>query len=177
MGLIIVLALLVFIRMIRGEMKTVLPLTFALTFIWTVSGFLGVIPSLKPLKMAQELRQEYARLDLVRPADGGPVLHSPTFTEPSLVFEMGTDVSLANVEAALDPGHMARGDLVLLNRLNPEDNQTERLYLDIAEANSMCPRVLWLFDGLNYVKSDAVKLALMKAEPCLDVEDLSGSGE
>lgn len=114
-----------------------------------------ILPKLDHIFVAKRMAQSFETQDLTLPRQGGPTILSPTFTEPSLVYYLGTDIKLGDkiTDADLKPGA-----IILLDK-NREESKEWRESIG-------CRTDLFTLSGLNYSKGDEVELSALRLKAC-----------
>lgn len=123
------------------------------------------LPSLTQLNISRMLETALRDNGIKTPVTNITVL-STQFTEPSLVYRLGTGISLGRPDERLAMLDMKAGDIVILDRVRTETEDYETKLADKLLEQNLCLTSLHIIKGFNYAKGDAVELDILKAEPC-----------
>jgi len=121
-------------------------------------GFL--LPSLSDLSLANKVERALIAKNKKLPREGGPLVLSPNFTEPSLVYRLGTQIVLGGkikFDTPFTPGTL------LINDLKKPQN---KIFLEKVKIAGNCTEILTHVDGFNYVKGKAVDLQILEVIAC-----------
>ena len=100
------------------------------------------------------------------PRQGGPRILSPHFTEPSLVYRLGTSIILGDKINGVAENDPKLTDLIILDQNQPNFAALlEGLRMAYA-AENLCPVQKAEVKGTNYSKGDEVELRIYQAEIC-----------
>lgn len=119
-----------------------------------------LLPSLSDLRPSPRVAAALQAKGIALPREGGPTVLSPTFTEPSLVYHLGSKVLLGgrvDVSAPLTPGTILVLDL---------DDARTAAFIQSVDSKGNCRRPLDKIDGYNYSDGDAVALSLSEITVC-----------
>jgi len=126
-----------------------------------------IIPHLSQLRLAPRIMNAFHANDIILPRDGGPLVRSPHFTEPSLVYYLGKNMLLG--KHALDfTQHPLRHDHIWI--LDMRQTNAKKIHTDLerlATQNNKCLQHYSEVRGLNYSKGlsdeigDSVQLAIV----------------
>ncbi len=124
------------------------------------------LPSLIPLQISAQVRAVFAGNGIPTPVSNITVL-STQFTEPSLVYRLGTGILLGQPDERLAELDLSAGDIVLLDRNRKETEDYEIKLAEKLALSELCLTSLKSVKGFNYAKGDVVKLDILRAQPCL----------
>ena len=93
-------------------------------------------------------------------------IFSPQFTEPSLVYRLGSHIKLGRAQERLTQINFGAGDVVIFDRMRPETQIYEMQLLDVLRTQNLCLNSLNVVDGFNYAKGREVKLDLLNVILC-----------
>ncbi len=120
-----------------------------------------ILPNLDKLQVSHNIEAALQDSNILLSRQNGPAVFSPHFTEPSLVYRLGTNIVLGDkTEEAIASG-LKSGDILLFDTASPE-NQIKLQQLRA----STCFKDMTNIKGLNYSKGDEVNIAILKATPC-----------
>jgi len=117
----------------------------------------GLIPRLEPLFLSKDIADalDKARLS-PRSGAAGPVALTG-YSEPSLIFQLGTTTELTGGEGAADAVSEGRPAVV--------ESRQEDSFRSAMTALGLTPRPVAVVEGLNYSDGDRERLTLYRGEP------------
>jgi len=124
-----------------------------------------VLPSLETLLVTQNIQKSFTRHNIKMPINGGEIIYSPHYTEPSLIYHFGKSTRLGD-QVDLNSASLAPKSILLLDR---KSDQTRELMIEAVSAgskNNLCWTELDIVKGLNYSKGKEVEIAILRADPC-----------
>ncbi len=142
--------------------KTRLALSAGLLSVLIISPltYQVLLPSLSKLRLADRVVSEMRAHGIKLPREGGPTVLAHNFTEPSLVYHLGTAVRLGDqikLDSSLTPG------TIIISDVAREDSMD----FDTAfNAAGLCRERFAKFDGFNYSHGDPVTLEMSEITPC-----------
>lgn len=117
----------------------------------------GLIPRLEPLFLSKDIADALDRTRLSpRSGAAGPVALTG-YSEPSLIFQLGTATQLTTGEGAADAVSEGRPAVV--------ESREEKPFRDAMAALELTPRPVAVVEGLNYSDGDQEKLTIYRGEP------------
>ena len=117
----------------------------------------GLIPRLEPLFLSKDIADALDRTRLSpRSGAAGPVALTG-YSEPSLIFQLGTATELTDGEGAADAVSVGRPAVV--------ESREEKPFREAMTALGLTPRPVAVVEGLNYSDGDQEKLTLYRGEP------------
>ena len=119
-----------------------------------------LLPSLSEVRLADRVVAEMRAKNIKLTREGGPLVLAHNFTEPSLVYHLGSDVRLGDqikLDSSISP------DTVLITDVAREDAASFDTRL--LEAG-LCHKEFAKFDGFNYSRGDPVTLRLSQIVVC-----------
>ena len=123
-----------------------------------VGAYAYILPNLTEFRTSEYLAAELERF---APNVESNLIHSPHYTEPSLVYHVGTDINLKAREVDLSDG-----SLVILNTRRQETENLGRVLSDAAEKRGLCLATSKPVKGFNYSKGNPLDLVILKEVPC-----------
>ncbi|MEP3655273.1 MAG: glycosyltransferase family 39 protein [Litorimonas sp.] len=123
-----------------------------------VGAYAYILPNLTEFRTSEYLTAELERF---APNVESSLIHSPHYTEPSLVYHVGTDIHLKAREVDLSDG-----SLVILNTRRQETENLGRVLSDAAEKRGLCLATSKPVKGFNYSKGNPLDLVILKEVPC-----------
>jgi len=123
------------------------------------------LPAMKQLRIGQAVETAFRKNGIETPVSGMTVL-STQFTEPSLVFHLGTSILLGKQDERLAALHMNIGDIVILDRVRTTTKELEITLGEKLAEQELCLTSLQIVEGFNYAKGDPVRLDILRADTC-----------
>jgi len=137
-----------------------------LSSIIAMAGAYGyILPSLTELNTSERLAIE---LEAFAPNSESEKIHSPHFTEPSLVYHIGKNINLKAGNVSLK-----EGKLVILNTRREETVPLSKILAKSAKNRNLCIAASNPVKGFNYSKGAPLTLVILKEVPCA-VPDQTG---
>ncbi|WP_026942336.1 ArnT family glycosyltransferase [Hellea balneolensis] len=150
----------------QSKMKLGLISAFLAALVISVPTYSYILPGLTQLrtadKMADILRAEGIKL----PRHGGPAIVSPHFTEPSLVYRLGTSIDVTDKADLFDMATLEQGRVIILDQKRDMTPDIMANILNTAELAGLCLKTTQAFKGFNYSKGDPVELITLRASAC-----------
>jgi len=131
-----------------------------------VPSYAILLPSLTPLRIADQLVSKFQDLDITLPRRGGPNVLSPHFTEPSLIYHFGKQVRLGDQVDFDNPEQLSDGTVVLIDMTRENSSHIKDTASQAAVGQNLCLKSLGKVEGLNYSKGDLVELAILQVGNC-----------
>lgn len=132
----------------------------------TAYGF--VLPNLDRLRLADRLVGSFETNDLLLPRQGGPLVQSLNFTEPSFVYQFGKEVRLGGQINLQDPETWSIGHIFIVDDMEKDGAQIENLQ-QVAERQRSCLEKRDAVNGYNYSRGDAVNLQILEVLACPEI--------
>ncbi|UAL11179.1 ArnT family glycosyltransferase [Caulobacter segnis] len=129
----------------------------------------GLIPRLEPLFLSKDVADalDQARLS-PRSGAAGPVALTG-YSEPSLIFQLGTATQLTTGAGAADAVSEGRPAVV--------EGREEKPFRDAMTALGLTPRPVATIQGLNYSDGDKERLTIYRGEPQIEAPEDAVSEE
>lgn len=119
-----------------------------------------LLPSLNEVRLADRIVSEMRAKTIKLPREGGPLVLAHNFTEPSLVYHLGSEVRLGDkikLDGSISP------DTVLISDVARQDAASfDKRLLE----TGLCHKEFAKFDGFNYSRGDPVTLRLSQIVIC-----------
>lgn len=131
----------------------------------TIPTYQFMLPSLTQLNISSMMETAFHENGIQTPVTNTAVL-STQFTEPSLVYRLGTSILLGKPDERLAALDMKIGDIVVLDRERIETKEYEVKLAEKLAAHNLCLTSLQIVEGFNYAKGDPVKLDILRTETC-----------
>ncbi len=126
--------------------------------ICSAGAYIYILPNLTEFKTAQRVSAELKRFAPSTPSDE---IHSPHFTEPSLVYHLGTGINVKSGDIDISDG-----SLVILNARR-ENAATLSVELSrAAKKRGMCLESSDPINGVNYSNGTPLSLVILREAPC-----------
>ena len=117
-----------------------------------------ILPNMTAFKTSERLAAE---LQKFAPNVDSSDIHSPQFTEPSLVYHVGTNINLKAGELDL-----SNGRLVILDALRKDSQAMNDALTKSAKTRGLCIKTSNSIKGFNYSKGDPLNMVILKEAPC-----------
>ena len=131
----------------------------------TIPTYQFILPSLEKLNIAGMMETAFHKNGVSLPVKNTTVL-STQFSEPSLVYRLGTEILLGKPKERITTLDMKVGDIVILDRVRKETTLHEADIIKKLAAQNLCLTSLQIVEGFNYAKGDEVKLDILRTETC-----------
>lgn len=123
-----------------------------------IGAYSYILPNLTEFTTSQRLAAEIERF--APDAESGDI-HSPHFTEPSLVYHVGTDINVKSGEIDLSDGR-----LVIVNSLREDTSALNQTLIQSAKTRRKCLKASKSIKGFNYSKGTPLNLVILREGPC-----------
>ena len=159
-------------RLWGGHAKSAFVAVIAMALLVNIPTYQLTLPSLDSLLVSRNVKDALAESGVKTPVDGSIKIYSPQFTEPSLVYAVGTGIVLGQPEKRLSEPSFKSGDMLILDRNNETTKDFENQLIAKLLIKNQCLASFSEVEGHNYSKGDQVVLELVRIYPCpeLDVE-------
>lgn len=125
-----------------------------------------IVPGLKQLRTTDQLTAFLQTNGIALPRNGGPHIVSPDFTEPSLVYHLGTKIDVSGKTDLLNMEALKTGTIIILDNLKEKAAPKLAMIKIQAEEQSICISTSDAVKSINYSKGDKVELTITRAVPC-----------
>lgn len=123
-----------------------------------IGAYSYILPNLAELNTSERLATELYRF---APGVQSGKIHSPHFTEPSLVYHVGKDIDVTAGEVSLSDGK-----LVILNTQREGVISISEILAKSAKNRGACLATSNPVKGFNYSKGVPLTLVILKEAPC-----------
>ena len=123
-----------------------------------IGNYSYILPNPTEFKTSERVAVELQRF---APTVKSSAIHSPHFTEPSLIYHVGTHINLKSGDVDL-----SSGGLVILNSLRVETEALNQNLIRAAETRGQCLEASNPIKGFNYSKGDPLSLVILREGPC-----------
>ncbi len=125
-----------------------------------------ILPNSQTLLISPRVQNALENHQIKLPRLGGEKILSPHFTEPSLVYYLGTEIVLGDKITAAMSSARTVSDIILLDRLN-ENFDSDRLKIQKAYTDDgLCLNPIEVVRGINYSKGDTVEIEINQLREC-----------
>ncbi len=144
--------------------KTLITSLF-MALIWQTISFSYLTPKLNRFFVSQQIHALLKNQHNLRNIPSGHIF-SPDYSEPSLVFLLGTDIIIGNPELTVKRAFTEKA-IIIVNILKEKDksglNTFDRI-MDKAHRLNKCIQKIGEVKGINYAKGDPVNLFVFKTD-------------
>jgi len=126
--------------------------------ICSAGAYAYILPSFTDFRTAERVRAE---LDRFAPEADSSDIHSPHFTEPSLVYHLGAGVDLKDRKVKLSDG-----SLVILNARRKNATALSIRLSKKAKKRKRCLQSSNPINGINYSNGTPLSLVILREGPC-----------
>ena len=165
MGLAIILSLFAAAKFWAGQSRTAVIAAIISALIITVPTYQFTMPSLSDLLLSRRIEAALTSAGVSTPIKDTRIL-SLRFTEPSLVYRLGTNIMLGKPDERIENLNLEDGDIIILDQARHDTHIYEQKILEKLSPQNLCLTSLEEIEGTNYAKGDEVKLDLLRLEPC-----------
>jgi len=100
------------------------------------------------------------------PRHSGKILTSQSYTEPSLVYNLGTDILLGGYINPLDIDALKAGRIILIDNISTKQKNYLLKFKNLARLHNICLSISEPIHGFNYSKGDAVEIYIVQKTEC-----------
>ena len=119
-----------------------------------------ILPNLTDLRLAPRIASALDANNIKLPRHGGPLIRSPHFTEPSLVYYLGSNILLGSKATDLGSFPLQADHIWILDMRQDSAKDIQDRLSHIAAHNGSCFTQQSKIKGMNYSKGDEVELAI-----------------
>jgi len=141
-----------------NKIRLSLGATLVSALICSASAYVYILPSLTDFKTSERLSAELNRF---APETESSSIHSPHFTEPSLVYHIGADIDLKNRKIDISDG-----SLVIVNALHKNSAKLSIRLSKRAKRRRRCLESSNPINGVNYSNGTPLSLVILREAPC-----------
>ncbi|NNE57172.1 MAG: glycosyltransferase family 39 protein [Hellea sp.] len=142
-----------------GEVRKSIVTALILTGLFAPLTFGHILPRLGDLQVSDRLA------DIIQAERPARIL-SPNFTEPSLVYNLGTDIYLGDKADRIIEQELKSEDLIIIDKNEAlETHQRLSMARKISD-KSQCIVTIGALNGTNYSKGDPVDITIYKVGAC-----------
>ncbi|MEP6342318.1 MAG: glycosyltransferase family 39 protein [Maricaulaceae bacterium] len=163
---ILILALLTTVWACQGRIMRSLTCATLTGLGLSIPTYAQVMPNLDRFRIAPNIEAQLAKENISLPRNGGPLIRSPHFTEPSLIYHLGTNVLLGQ-KADNYPRYPVQPEQIwIIDEQKPDSETRSKALKDLAAYNGMCLSAIGKVSGVNYSNGDDVDLKLYTISDC-----------
>ena len=129
-------------------------------------AFGAVLPSIERLPTSKHVAALLTQNGYKLPLDKDQTVLSPMYSEPSLVYYLGTHIKIGGQADLSDLSALTEGAIVIVDSLHKKGPALKDHITQSAKAGSACFIVMGVIDGVNYSKGDDVLLHVLHKAPC-----------
>ena len=134
--------------------------------ILSVPTYQFILPSLTKLRMADQIAASFKQQNITLPRHGGPAVVSPHFTEPSLVYRLGSSIDVTDKADLMDMKAFSKGRVIILDKKREDTKTTIEGISRAAMHVQLCAKTTPILKGFNYSKGDEIDIAIIHAVQC-----------
>jgi 4-amino-4-deoxy-L-arabinose transferase-like glycosyltransferase len=125
-----------------------------------------IMPRLETIQVSHQIEAAFDKANIAVPRLGGAQVYSPQFTEPSLVYRLGTNILLGDKTDTALQGTLRNGDIVLFDMAS-KDAKVKATALKVKmQSQDICFNTIEPVTGINYSRGDVVDIQIMQASAC-----------
>ena len=132
----------------------------------SIPTYAHVMPQLDRLRIAPKIATTIEAHNLKLPRNGGALIRSPHFTEPSLIYYLGDNVLLGDKANDYDRYPAQSEHIWIIDEEKSESDALLTALTNLATYNEKCLSSLGSVSGLNYSKGDDVDLQIYTIKDC-----------
>ncbi|HHL42515.1 MAG TPA: glycosyltransferase family 39 protein [Hellea balneolensis] len=168
MGLVIVLAFFAAIQMWKGHGRPAIWLSLLAALLINIASYQFILPSLSDFRVAERIGKALKSEGYRIPLNPAVNLISTQYTEPSLVYHLGTHILLGQPQKRLQQANLKSGDIVVIDKKKePTAHFNDQIKHKLAN-KGLCLEPLFSLNGFNYAKGDEVEIEALKVSGCVD---------
>jgi len=164
--IIIAAALFTVISTFKGKMQNALIGCVLTGLGLSIPTYGHIMPNLSELRLALRISETLTAQNIQLPRQGGPLIRSPHFTEPSLIYHLGTNTLLGEKALDFKTYPVAAEHIWIIDMKHNSAKSRVEFIGEMATLNSLCLAEHGQVTGLNYSKGDNVELTLISMEVC-----------
>lgn len=150
----------------QSKMKLGLIGALLASLIITVPTYSYILPGMTQLRSADKIADILTAEGIKLPRNGGTAIISPHFTEPSLVYRLGTSIDVTDKADLFDMAAFEKGRVIILDQKREITADITANIANAAALAELCLKTTKPFKGFNYSKGDPVELITLRAVKC-----------
>ena len=132
----------------------------------SIPTYAQILPNLNRLRIAPNIAASIQQHNGAFSRNDGVLIRSPHFTEPSLIYHLGTQVLLGGKADDYKKYPLQAGQIWIIDTKMDDSATRLQLMQDISIYNEMCLSTLGEFTGMNYSKGNEVDLKIYTIKDC-----------
>lgn len=152
------IALVAGLAMLDGKIRTAFISSLLAALLLSAGTYAYILPQIDNFRTSERFA---AFLQEVAPDIKPNQIHSPHYSEPSLVYHLGKDI---NVKGGLID--IEKTPLIILDTRRETILQDSREVTKAVRAANLCLETSKALNGFNYAKGDEISLIILQAVPC-----------
>ena len=143
----------------RSQVRRALGTGIASSLVYLIGAYGYALPNMPNFQTPERMS---VALELFAPGTESHMIHSPYYSEPSLVYHVGKDIDLRRRDIDL-----SNGSLVILNLENDKAEDERQKLLQAALRRGACLKSSDTVSGFNYSRGEEpLNLIILREEPC-----------
>ncbi len=165
MGIVIVLSLFAAVKFWAGRSRPALIAALLSAILITIPTYQFTMPSLEALLLSRRVKAALVQAGVNTPIKDTQIM-SLRFTEPSLVYRLGSNIMLGEPDERIENLALKDGDILILDQAREDTSIYRQRILDKLRPQNSCLVSVTIIEGTNYAKGAEVKLDLLRLEQC-----------
>ena len=124
------------------------------------------MPKLTDFRLANRIGETLAEKNIPLPRQGGPLIRSPHFTQPSLIYNLGTHILLGRKADDYKNYPLHLGHIWIIDMKKSDSQSRVENLQNIAATNKLCMVKYGQVKGFDYEKGDEVDLIILSTQRC-----------
>ncbi len=166
LGLVIILSLLAVINLWGGKIKLAMITASLSAIILYVSAYQFIMPSLVDLRVTDQVKTALNSYNY----SVKQKVFSPHYSEPSLVYRLGTHIIVGKEDEDITNFQLGIGDFIILDYARETTKQYAKKLSEMFQKNGLCMQPLEVIKGTNYSKGDKVELGILRLKLCMGMK-------
>jgi len=150
----------------RGKMNMGLITAALSAIVLTLPTYQFILPGLSQLRTADQLSASLQAQGIALHRNEGPDIVSPDFTEPSLVYHLGSNIDVSGKTDLLDMEALKAGRIIILDQLKEKAEPKLAMIKIQAMENDICISTSAPLKTFNYSKGNPVEITMTRSIAC-----------
>ncbi len=164
-AIITILSIIAVFAFLKNKLKTAIGLVIALSFILTITGYEALLPKFESFNTSARIA---AALGDDLPRLSGKKLISAAYTEPSLVYHLGTNIQLGSTANFSHKTALQNGTIILIDSLSAAQSGQIAELEAFANDTAFCVKISDPISGFNYSKGENIQIHIVQKYMCPD---------